>query len=172
MDDGACLLGGGEPAAAGGGAALDGRGSGVVAVRRAAAWGRAAAVSRAARAGVGAAQCALGRQRPAGACACEEDEQDERDKVLSLGAGVKRELKFGWNKNNDKIKEKSAKWHFSVCTRFNNVNPTNPFCIMANERSPSLMMAKFPFSPSQHRAQLRGLTVQNTQQLISLNQVL
>jgi len=143
MDDGACLLGGGKLASAGGGAALDGRGSGVVAVRRAAAWGRAAAVSRAARAGVGAAQCALGRQRPAGVCACEEDEQDERDKVLSLGAGVKRELKFGWNKNNDKIGEKSAKWHFSVCTRFDNGNPANPFCMMANERSPSLMMAKF-----------------------------
>jgi len=36
MDDGACLLGGGKPASAGGGAALDGRDSGVVAVRR---WG-------------------------------------------------------------------------------------------------------------------------------------
>ena len=131
MDDGACLLGGDEPASAGGGVALDGRGSRVV------------ARSSAARAGVGAAQCALGRQRPAGVCACEEDEQDERDKVLSLGAGVKRELKFGWNKNNDKIGEKSAKWHFSVCTRFDNDNPTNPFCMMANERSPGLMMAKF-----------------------------
>ena len=109
-------------------------------------------MSHAARAGVGAAQCALGRQRPAGVCACEEDEQDERDKVLSLGAGVKRELKFGWNKNNDKIGEKSAKWHFSVCTRFDNGNPVNPFCVMANERSPSLMMAKFPFSPKMHQA--------------------
>jgi len=123
-----------------------------LALGRAAAWGRAAAVGRAARAGVGAAQCALGRQRPAGVCACDEDEQDERDKVLSLGAGVKRELKFGWNKNNDKIGEKSAKWHFSVCTRFDNGNPVNPFCVMANERSPSLMMAKFPFSPKMHQA--------------------
>jgi len=87
-----------------------------LALGRAAAWGRAAAVGRAARAGVGAAQCALGR-RPVGVCACEEHEQDERDKVLSLGAGVKQELKFGWNKNNDKIEEKSAKWYFSVCTR-------------------------------------------------------
>ena len=36
MDDGVCLLGDGEPASAGGGAALDGRDSGVVAVRQ---WG-------------------------------------------------------------------------------------------------------------------------------------
>jgi len=68
--------------------------------------GGAMARSGAARAGVGAAQCALGR-RPAGVCACEE--HDERDKVLSLRAGVKRELKFGWNKNNNKIGVKSAK---------------------------------------------------------------
>jgi len=99
--------------------------------------------SSAARAGAGAAQCALGRQRPAGVCACEEHEQDERDKVLSLGAGVKQELKFGWNKNNDKIEKKSVKWHLSVYIRFDNDNPTNSFCGMANERSPSLMMAKF-----------------------------
>ena len=116
--------------------------------------GGAMARSGAARAGVGAAQCALGRQRPAGVCACEEHEQDEREKVLSLGAGVKRELKFGWNKNNDKIGEKSAKWHFSVCTRFDNGNPTNPFCMMANKRSPSLMMAKFPFSQKQYEFNL------------------
>jgi len=46
-----------------------------------------------------------------------------------------------------KFLKKSTKGHLSMCTQFDYGIVANPFCEMANERKPSLMMAKLPFSP-------------------------